>query len=505
MTRSLGACQQRSVPVSKISHLSVFCGECFLLRQANHLSLASLPMPTLMWFRRDLRLRDNPALNASIEAAIASGDGRVVPLFIFDESLWGPAGLPRKAYLKSSLTHLNESLDRNLLIMQGEPAEVLTRLIDEHQITSVHVSEDFGPYGRSRDKSVEAALAEFSPMVELTKTGSPYAVSPGRVTKADGSPYRVYTPFYKGWLAHGWRKPAPSASKKFSWWQPEKGVAMPDVSATPEALAAMAEESGEDAAWRRWAAFKKNHLADYDEGRNRPDLDSTSKLSTHLRWGEIHPRSLLAELNDSKSHETFRKELAWREFYADVLFHEPKSSTQSMNQAWESMGWRLTKNDEKALAAWQQGLTGYPFVDAGMRQMLATGWMHNRVRMVVGSFLVKDLHVHWRYGASWFMRNLKDGDLASNSHGWQWVAGSGTDAAPYFRVFNPVTQGLKFDPNGEYVRRWVPELAHLKGSSAHEPWNEADGYQGGYPQRLVDHGEEREETLRRYSESRKSK
>jgi len=472
------------------------------LDKLNERSLACGLMATLMWFRRDLRLYDNPALNAAISSATETGDGRVVPLFVLDENLWGPSGDARRAYMLASLASLDESLAGNLIVRIGEPAKVISELVDKHEINSVHISADFAPYGIARDKKVEAALRALNKNVELVATGSPYAVAPGRVTKDDGTPYLVYTPFYKAWLKHGWRNPAEPLTSKANWWAPVKSESLPPL-ANKQQLEVWQADAGEDAAWRRWADFKKKHLAEYGEDRNRPDLDSTSKLSVHLRWGEIHPRSLLAELDDSKSQEVFRKELAWREFYADVLFQTPNSVNVSMNPAWENMGWNFGKTEKSALAAWQEGKTGYPFVDAGMRQLLATGWMHNRVRMVVGSFLVKDLHVHWRYGAQWFMQQLRDGDLASNVHGWQWVAGCGTDAAPYFRVFNPVMQGLKFDPNGDYVRRWVPELSHLKGAAAHEPWESSDGYAHGYPKRLVEHSVEREETLRRYEASKK--
>jgi len=466
------------------------------------LSLACGQMAAIMWFRRDLRLADNPALNAAVAAAQASGDGRVVGLFILDEELWQPAGLARRAYLSASLKSLNESMDGNLLTLKGEPSKLITQLSEQTQIDSVHICADFCPYGIKRDLSVQKSLSALTPPVELITTGSPYAVAPGRITKDDDTPYRVYTPFYKSWVKHGWREPAKPVAAKIDWWLPCPSQPLPDLLGGEEIVRTYQLDAGEKAAWQRWVEFKKQDLSDYAEGRNRPDLDSTSKLSAHLRWGEIHPRSLLAELGDSKSHETFRKELAWREFYADVLFHTPDSVTTSMNQGWESMGWDFTKADQKTLKTWQDGLTGYPFVDAGMRQLKETGWMHNRLRMVVGSFLVKDLHIHWRHGARWFMQNLRDGDLASNTHGWQWVAGCGTDAAPYFRVFNPVLQGLKFDPDGEYVRRWVPELAHLPGALAHEPWEAPEGYANGYPRPIVDHAEEREETLRRYQASK---
>jgi deoxyribodipyrimidine photo-lyase len=256
--------------------------------------------------------------------------------------------------------------------------------------------------------------------------------------------------------------------------------------------------AGEAAALVRWHDFRDSTLDDYADDRNRPDIDGSSRLSVHLKYGEIHPRTLLAELADSKAHEVFRKELAWREFYADVLHHAPETAREYLRPEFARMTYDSGPDADARLDAWQQGQTGYPIVDAGMRQLLRDGWMHNRVRMIVASFLVKDLHLEWQVGARWFMRHLVDGDIASNSHGWQWTAGCGTDASPYFRIFNPITQGLRFDPQGDYVRRYVPELQHLSGASAHEPWVAAGGYAEGYPERIVDHAEERVDSLDRY-------
>ena len=244
--------------------------------------------------------------------------------------------------------------------------------------------------------------------------------------------------------------------------------------------------------------------------RLTPDLAATSGLSVHLKYGTIHPRTILADIaahpaGRGAGAASFVTELAWREFYADVLWHHPASAWTDLRPALHGMRYDDPDRDPRAaerLAAWQAGRTGYPFVDAGMRQLLAEGFVHNRVRMVVASFLVKDLHVWWVHGARWFMAHLRDGDVASNSHGWQWVAGTGTDAAPYFRVFNPVAQGRRFDPDGAYVRRYVPELAHVGGAAVHEPWAAPDGYAGGYPARLVDHAAEREEALARYAAAR---
>ena len=255
-------------------------------------------------------------------------------------------------------------------------------------------------------------------------------------------------------------------------------------------------DAGERAALTRWQDYVADDLGDYHDGRDRPDLHATSRMSVHLKWGEIHPRTMLAELSGDtrKSVGTYRKELAWREFYADVLHQRPETARDYLRPEFARMDY-----DEPgpAFEAWQEGRTGFPIVDAGMRQLRATGWMHNRVRMIVASFLVKDLHVEWQHGARHFMHWLVDGDLASNQHGWQWVAGCGTDAAPYFRIFNPTTQGKKFDPAGDYVRRWVPELRDVADKHVHEPAEDPAGLPEGYPAPIVDHAEARREALDR--------
>ena len=450
--------------------------------------LASAPtvhdVRSIWWVRRDLRVKDNPAL------ADACADDDVLPVFVLDPVLWNPAGPVRRAYLVNSLRALNESCDGNLIIRYGKPTEVLTSLATEINAGSVHIAADFGPYGSQRDKQVERALSEQGRA--LIRTGSPYAVPPGRVVKGDGTPYRVYTPFYRAWLAHGWRSPSPAVQPS---WVSASALTqgLPEVSSD-----IYLPPVGEAAAHLRWQEFRDSALSSYDQGRDRPDLAGTSMLSAHLRWGEIHPRTLLAELDDSPAHTVFRKELAWREFYADVLTQAPETARTWLNPKFEHMDYESGPDADQLFEAWTQGRTGYPFVDAGMRQLLAEGWMHNRVRMITASFLVKDLHLPWQRGASWFMKMLRDADIASNQHGWQWVAGSGTDASPYFRIFNPVTQGLRFDPQGDYLRRYIPELRSLPGKAAHEPWDHPL-LAGDYPERIVDHSAERDESLRRYA------
>jgi deoxyribodipyrimidine photo-lyase len=443
----------------------------------------------IMWFRRDLRLADNPALLA------AASDCRVVPLFVVDDDLWRTAGAPRLAYLASSLAALRDACDGALLIRRGAPQTVVPRVAAEFGARRVYAAEDFAPYGRRRDATVVRALTADGR--ELSFIGSPYAVSPGRIRKDDGTPYRVYTPFFRAWRSHGWRAPALSGDD-IRWLHADDVGTLPDAAFPPDMSAVTA---GETSGIRRWRTFADGPLADYADDRNRPDIPGTSALSVALRWGEIHPRTLLANLapHHGTGPDTFRKEIAWREFYADVLFHAPDSARHYLKSDMATMRYDSGPEAERHFEAWVAGRTGYPFVDAGMRQLRAEGWMHNRLRMVTASFLVKHLHLPWQRGARHFMRWLRDGDLASNQHGWQWVAGTGTDAAPYFRIFNPISQGLKFDPSGDYVRRYIPELAELPGATAHEPWEWVNGHSRGYPARIVDHATERAEALRRYA------
>jgi deoxyribodipyrimidine photo-lyase len=463
----------------------------------HNLTSVSGEQSSILWFRRDLRRHDNPALNA----AAASGHGSVIALFVLDERLWGPAGPVRRAYLSASLRALEESLDGQLVVRYGDPASVVPQVAAEAGADQVHCAADFAPYGSARDDEVAMALSAAGRT--LVRTGSPYAVAPGRVRKSDGTPYRVYTPFFRAWQEHGWRAPAIDPEQPPLWRTARSGpLCSEGIPRTPDLGSLVLPTAGEGAASERWEAFVRDGLDTYDDLRNRPDLSATSAMSAHLKWGEIHPRTLLAELGQSKAHVVYRKELAWREFYADVLATAPATAWHNLDPRFEALPVDHGDAADARFVAWSQGATGYPFVDAGMRQLQAEGWIHNRVRMVVASFLVKDLHLPWQRGAAWFLRYLRDGDLASNQHGWQWTAGTGTDAAPYFRVFNPVLQGQKFDPDGNYVRRYIEQLQHLPGGEVHEPWRASDGYLHRYPERIVDHHEERAEALRRYEKLR---
>jgi len=444
---------------------------------------------SIFWFRRDLRINDNPALLA----AIAESD-EIVPVFILDPQQLERLGEKGKSYLAQSLQLLDESLDKKLHILAGDSLEVLKVLLKKYGATSVHIAAAYEPQDAKRDEKIEAAG------VKLVRTGSAYAVAPGRVRKpSDDTPYRVYTPFYKAWSLHGWRKPA-DKPKSINAVKPGSDArAFPEWKVPPEVKMTPA---GEEAAIARFKLFQKNGLNNYDQARNLAGIDGTSKMSAHLTWGEIHPRTLLAPLGESKAHDVFRKEIAWREFYADVLFHNPHTETDYYAPQFASM--RYDKPGEK-FKAWCEGKTGYPFVDAAIRQLLTEGWMHNRTRMVVASFLVKDLHLEWQLGERFFREHLVDYDVASNAHGWQWTAGCGTDASPYYRIFNPVEQGKRFDENGDYVRKYVPELAHIKGIEVQEPWETPDGYANGYVKQIVDHKAERNESLARLEEIKVNK
>ncbi|MGF1646426.1 MAG: cryptochrome/photolyase family protein [Kineosporiaceae bacterium] len=448
---------------------------------------------SVLWFRRDLRRADHPALLAAVEAADGGG---VLPLFVLDPALWRPSGAVRRAWLVHSLRALAADLDGELVVRHGDPAEVVPAVAAAVGARSVHVTADTGPYGRRRDAAVATRLRAAG--VHLVPAGTPYAVGPGSVVTGAGSPFQVFTPFSRAWQRHGWPAPAPPPGG-VRWTRPVESEPLPEA---PRVPGLELPPAGERAALARWQAFRDGPLENYRESRDLPARRTgTSAMSAHLKYGEIHPRTLLADLahRTGAGPDTYRTELCWREFYADVLWHRPGSARESYRADLAAMP---VDEPGETFEAWTAGRTGYPFVDAGMRQLRREGWMHNRVRMVTASFLVKDLHVDWRHGARHFLHWLRDGDLASNNHGWQWVAGTGTDAAPYFRVFNPVTQGERFDPDGEYVRRYLPEIAHLPGKAAHQPWRHDAGYDGGYPHRIVDHDAERKEALARYGAAR---
>jgi len=464
-------------------------------------------MPSIFWFRRDLRLADNPALLA----AVAAGDGDVVPLFIIDPALLASVGPSRASYLVATLRALSDSLEGRLVLRVGEPAEVLTATAAEVGATAVFATTDFAPRGRQRDDATAAALAERG--LTLHFVDSPYVVAPGTVVTKAGTPSKVFTPFRRYWELEP--RPAPQPAPSGVRWHHGASVA-PDVIMTlagtkrpdyfgdlPDDPPEVLPPAGEAGAHALLNTFLSQVDA-YDEQRNLPGVEATSRLSPHLRFGTIHPRQVLAATDgSSRGSEVFRSEIAWREFYADVLWHNPTSTWAPLQERMADLRVDTDAAAVERFQTWARGETGYPIVDAGMRQLLAEGWMHNRVRMITASFLVKHLHLDWRWGASWFMWRLIDGDVASNQHGWQWTAGTGTDASPFHRVFNPTLQAERFDPDGRYVQRWIPALRDVPAPQCLQP----GGGEGlltplGYVAPMVDAKAERDEALRRFAEVR---
>jgi deoxyribodipyrimidine photo-lyase len=461
--------------------------------------------PVIWWVRRDFRFADNPALGAAVDEGSA-----VLPLFVSDPVLRGSAGLGRAAGLSAALADLDHALrdagGPGLSVLEGRPEDVVPRLAAALDIATVHVSADFGPYGRRRDARVAAALVRDGR--ELHATGSPYAVAPGVLRSGAGTPFQVFSPFHRAWLDRGVHGPAPAVAPEAVRW-----VAAPGRLDVDEPDADLARQAGEAAARRTWQAWLRREAdgpADYKRLHDDPGADATAHISVALRWGHLHPRTVLADLagladGSAEGPAAIARQVAWRDFYADVLWHRPDATTRPVQPRFADFRRDDPRSSETAaarLAAWQEGRTGYPLVDAGMRQLQAEGWMHNRVRLVTGSFLVKDLHLPWEDGARWFMAHLRDGDVASNQLNWQWVAGCGNDPAPFYRVFNPTTQAEKFDPDGTYIRRYVPELADVARAHVHEPWLAPGGPPDGYPAPVVDHKAERLEALARYAEVR---
>lgn len=436
--------------------------------------MSSTP-PVIVWFRQDLRVADNPAFSAATDTG-----SPVLPVYILDDANAGhwKMGAASRWWLHQSLRSLNESLGGHLRFLRGDASEMLTRLAERLDAAGIYWNRCYEPWRVDRDRRIKT---------ELQKNGRTVAsfdgsllFEPQDVSKADGSPYKVFTPFYrKGCLGDA---PLPRS--------PLRAPILPSFDESPlgnelDELALMPSKRwydgiaeswtpGEAGALERLERFLDEGIRNYKEDRNRPDLENVSRLSPHLHFGEISPHQVWHAANSLKAIgglendiDHFLSELGWREFSSYLLYHWPALPHNNLQGKFDRFPWR---DDPASLRRWQRGQTGYPIVDAGMHELWQTGYMHNRVRMIVGSFLVKNLLLHWHHGEAWFWDTLVDADLANNSASWQWIAGCGADAAPYFRIFNPVTQGRKFDPNGVYVKRFVPEIAALPDKFLHSPW-----------------------------------
>ncbi len=457
----------------------------------------------IWWIRRDLRLGDNQALTEALRQAEV-----IVPVFILDPILLASefTGQVRLAFLFEGLRELDKNLKQRgsrLILRRGDPLKILTKLQQETGAESIFAEEDYSPYARQRDKKIALSLPlKLLPGVTVFHPDMPL--------KADGTPYTVFTPFSRTWRslpAIGSPLPAPEHLPTLP------ALTSLEIPEEPFHPAESSFKAGEQEAQRRLFAFTDYAIFDYSDMRNRMDLEGTSQLSPYLRLGMLSARQAVWAAQEAfqstetlaaqKGAETWLNELIWREFYASILYHFPNVRQQAFRAELRNIPWQ---NDPSGLAAWKAGLTGYPVVDAAMRQLIATGWMHNRARMISASFLTKDLLINWQAGERYFMQQLLDGDPASNNGGWQWTAGTGTDAAPYFRVFNPILQGLKFDPQGDYVRRWVPELTLVPDKYIHTPWEMPAELQkqtkcqieSDYPGPIVDHKLARERVLLAY-------
>jgi deoxyribodipyrimidine photo-lyase len=451
----------------------------------------------ILWFRQDLRLHDLPALAAALDAAET-----VLPVYVLDEASpgdWAPGGASRW-WLHGSLAALSGELERRgsrLLLRRGEAARVLPALANEAGAASIHASRAHEPFWRKADEAIGQALQRDGRRLELH--GGATLLDLEALRTKTGTPYGMYTPFARAARAVVPHDPPLPAPRRLPAAPDLASDALEDwdlLPTRPDWAGGLRETwtPGEGGARARLQRFLRDRVGGYEAGRNRPAEPGTSSLSPHLHWGEISPRSLWCatrEAGGGADADRFLAEIIWRDFSAYQLWHNPGLPEAPLRPAFRALPWR---KDARGLAAWQRGRTGVPIVDAGMRQLWHTGWMHNRVRMITASFLVKHLLLDWREGERWFWDTLVDADLANNATNWQWVAGTGIDSQPFFRVFNPVSQGRKFDPEGGYVRRWVPELGAVPDRYVHAPW-EAPEPPRGYPAPLLDLGQGRARAL----------
>jgi deoxyribodipyrimidine photo-lyase len=462
------------------------------------------------WFRRDLRLMDNTALHHAM-----SDSAQVIPVYILSD--WnknhGWTGSIRQQFLCKSLESLSKNLETagsRLILRCGQADEELEKLIHETQAEAVYFNRDYDPYGRAMEKKIQQVCSRIGISCQSYKDRVLH--EPGEVLTGSGSPYRVYTPYSKNWLSLD----KPATEGRASTFGPAAASAVtslpvPTLShwhlpAAPDGIPV----GGEKAARQRMKAFIESHtLHEYGEKRDIPAGTTTSRLGQDLRFGlisirELHSRCLAAAAQATTTHartsiEKYVKELAWREFYLSILWNWPEVFEEEFNPEFRGLPWPGT---DEGFQAWSEGRTGFPIVDAGMRQLLATGFIHNRVRMIVSMFLTKDLHCDWRQGESFFMQHLVDGENASNNGGWQWSAGTGADAAPYFRIQNPWTQTKRYDPQGDYIRTWVPELKKVPAERLLEAPKDNRALAAGYPLPCLDHGTERDRTLAIFAKHR---
>ncbi|MBL8298950.1 MAG: deoxyribodipyrimidine photo-lyase [Rhodanobacteraceae bacterium] len=462
----------------------------------------------IVWFRRDLRLADNPALSLALRQ-----HRRVLPLYIHaphEESPWEP-GAASRWWLHHSLAALAAELERRgapLEVHAGDSLAVLQNLVRRCGADAVYWNRLYEPSALARDQQVEQALKAQGVAVCLGNAS--LLAEPGEITTGQGGPYRVFTPYWRNLRARLQPSPPAGVPARLDSCAPAGGLALAQLGLLPrrpwDAGFYSAWKPGEAGAGLALSAFCEDVVQVYAQQRDIPAIGGTSRLSAHLHFGEISPRQIhwaLHELGCSRgarcheAAEPFLRELGWREFAHHLLYHFPQTTQQDLNPDFGGFAWR--EPETELLTAWQRGRTGIPMIDAGMRELWETGWMHNRVRMLTASFLCKNLRIHWRHGARWFWDTLVDADLANNTLGWQWSAGTGADAAPYFRIFNPVTQGERFDPDGAYVKRWLPQLARLAFKSVHAPWKQPDLLaRSGYAQPMVDLAASREAALQAY-------
>ena len=464
------------------------------------------PAPAIVLFRRDLRVADNAAL-----ATAADRGAPVVALYVLDEQAKDlrAMGAASRWWLHHSLAALGRRLAEAgvaLFLARGRTSEVVARAIAASQADCVLWNRRYHPSEAAIDAKLKAELRQKG--ITAQSFDGALLHEPSRLKTGSGGSYKVYTPFWKAMAekVHV-RDPIDPPGPVDGWWGELGGLRLNDLNllpGRPDWATGLRETwtPGEQGAQARLSEFIDHDLGSYERQRDFPSQFATSRLSPHLAFGEITPFQIFASLRGSKSSGTskFRSEIGWREFSYHLLFHNPDLAEENVRREFDAMSWR---DDERALRAWQRGLTGYPIVDAGMRELWRTGWMHNRVRMIAASFLIKDLGIDWRYGEKWFWDTLVDADPANNPAGWQWVAGSGADAAPYFRIFNPVLQGEKFDPRGEYVRRHLPEISELPDRYIHRPWEAPASLLKGknielgktYPNPIVDHGAARDRAL----------